>query len=317
MDRTCLITGVAGFIGSHTARLLLEKGYVIYGIDALLPYYDVAIKQHNIKDLSQHPNFHFYQENILSFQFEQLPVKLDYIIHLAASPGVRFSSQRTQEYIDNNITASIRILDYAKGQAFRKIILASTSSIYDDKGELPYSEHSNLDPKAVYGISKLCMERISNIYRQEHDLPIMTLRYFSVYGPGQRPDMGIHLFMDKTRKGETISIYGDGNQTRDFTYIEDVAQANWQALESETLQGIYNIASGRSITINSILDKIFRVVGNTTTIRYVPILKEESLHTLGNISKARKDLGYAPSTHLETGLRKQWEWMVDSEYKLG
>ncbi len=307
--KTCLITGVAGFIGFHTAHLLLENNIRVIGVDALTPYYDPAIKKKNIQDLRKFDLFTFHEENLLSMDFSSLDQSIHYLIHLAASPGVRFSDQREKEYIDNNIKATEVLLDWAKDQSFEKIIIASTSSIYDDRNALPYSESSALLPKALYGKSKLRMEKFCLDLKEKYNLPLVLLRYFSAYGPRQRPDMALHIFMKKLTAKEKIEIYGDGLQSRDFTFVKDVAQANFLALHQNNLPNIINIASGSRITVNDLIEKLFSITGLQTQVIYTPKLNEESNHTEGDITLAKEKLNYSPSYSIDEGILLQWKWI--------
>ncbi|MCK4648265.1 NAD-dependent epimerase/dehydratase family protein, partial [bacterium] len=224
-----LVTGVAGFIGSHLAEGLLKLDCEVKGIDSFTDYYSRKIKENNLKNLKENKNFFFQEGDLLELDLEKVLEGIDYLFHEAAQPGVRKSwGKNFEHYIRNNITVTQRLLEEAKGLHLKKVVLASSSSVYGES-PLPTKEDNVLRPISPYGVTKLASENLGYLYYKSFKVPIIILRYFTVYGPGQRPDMAFHRFIKATLNNEEITIYGDGNQTRDFTYVSDAVEATIKA----------------------------------------------------------------------------------------
>jgi len=307
-----LITGCAGFIGSHLTEKLLEMGHEVIGIDCFTDYYSKAIKEDNLKKLLFHQNFTFLDENILNLN--SFP-DVDYVFHQAAQAGVRASWGKSFEiYTQNNILATQKLLEYYKDRNLKKFIFASSSSIYGNTDQLPITEDAQKNPYSPYGVTKLAAENLCLLYYMNYGTPIVSLRYFTVYGPRQRPDMGINKFVHAALNGDVIEVYGDGNQTRDFTFISDVIQANLLAAYADTVGECFNIGGGSRISVNDLLKLIEKVVGKDIHIKYIEMQKGDVQHTFADVTKAEKMIGYKPVIKIENGVQKYVDSVIEKKY---
>ena len=305
----CLVSGVAGFIGSHLAERLVRDGHEVISIDCFLDYYPREVKEENLAGLKKSPNFHFQEANLLELDLPALVQKTDFIFHLAAQAGVRASwGESFSIYTENNIRATQRLLESCKGQKVSKFILASSSSVYGDAEEMPTSENSAPKPVSPYGLSKLACEHLCYLYWKNHKIPYLALRYFTVYGPRQRPDMAFHKFLRSALHGKEIEIYGDGNQTRDFTYISDIINATVKSISTDAVAESVNLGGGSPATIWQVLNIIEDITGKRVRLRHIEEQKGDVRHTCADITKAQRILGYAPQVRLGEGLRKQLLW---------
>ena len=305
----CLVSGIAGFIGSHLAERLVRDGQEVIGIDCFLDYYPREVKEENLAGLKKSPNFHFQEANLLELDLPALVQKTDFIFHLAAQAGVRASwGESFSIYTENNIRATQRLLESCKGQKVSKFILASSSSVYGDAEEMPTSENSAPKPVSPYGLSKLACEHLCYLYWKNHKIPYLALRYFTVYGPRQRPDMAFHKFLRSALHGKEIEIYGDGNQTRDFTYISDIINATVKSISTDAVAESVNLGGGSPATIWQVLNIIEDITGKRVRLRHIEEQKGDVRHTCADITKAQRILGYAPQVRLGEGLRKQFLW---------
>ena len=305
----CLVSGAAGFIGSHLAERLVRDGQEVIGIDCFLDYYPREVKEENLAGLKKSPNFHFQEANLLELDLPALVQKTDFIFHLAAQAGVRASwGESFSIYTENNIRATQRLLESCKGQKVSKFILASSSSVYGDAEEMPTSENSAPKPVSPYGLSKLACEHLCYLYWKNHKIPYLALRYFTVYGPRQRPDMAFHKFLRSALHGKEIEIYGDGNQTRDFTYISDIINATVKSISTDAVAESVNLGGGSPATIWQVLNIIEDITGKRVRLRHIEEQKGDVRHTCADITKAQRILGYAPQVRLGDGLRKQFLW---------
>ena len=305
----CLVSGIAGFIGSHLAERLVRDGQEVIGIDCFLDYYPREVKEENLAGLKKSPNFHFQEANLLELDLPALVQKTDFIFHLAAQAGVRASwGESFSIYTENNIRATQRLLESCKGQKVSKFILASSSSVYGDAEEMPTSENSAPKPVSPYGLSKLACEHLCYLYWKNHKIPYLALRYFTVYGPRQRPDMAFHKFLRSALHGKEIEIYGDGNQTRDFTYISDIINATVKSISTDAVAESVNLGGGSPATIWQVLNIIEEITGKRVRLRHIEEQKGDVRHTCADITKAQRILGYAPQVRLGEGLRKQLLW---------
>jgi len=305
----CLVTGCAGFIGSHLAEKLVQSGFEVIGIDSFTDYYDQIIKESNMQGLLSSEGFTLIRQDLLSIDLGKLLEGVDYIFHHAAQPGVIASwGRRFDTYVNNNILATQRILESAKEISLKLFIFASSSSVYGDC-KLPMREDRLLSPISPYGVSKLACENLCYSYWKNFGVPIVSLRYFTVYGPRQRPDMAFHKFIRAILKGEEITIYGDGNQTRDFTYIDDAVNANFLVIEKACTGETFNIGGGSYISVNGAIKLLEEIVEKRARIRYIERKKGEMQATWANIEKAKKMLRYSPRFDLKEGLRKEIEWI--------
>jgi nucleoside-diphosphate-sugar epimerase len=303
-----LITGSAGFIGSSIARELLGRGKQARGIDCFTDYYPRAIKENNLKDLREDASFEFIEDDLLSTDLERLLEGVEVIFHQAAQAGVRASWGKEFEiYTANNVMATQRLLEACKGKKIR-IVYASSSSVYGDTNQLPTSEDAPTAPISPYGVSKLAAEHLCRLYWKNFQLETVSLRYFTVYGPGQRPDMAFHIFLHAIHHKREIRIFGDGAQTRDFTFIDDAVNANLLAAEHGKPGAVYNIGGGHRIDVNGVLEHFKQMFGNSVKINYVDKQKGDVHHTYADTSRAQADLGFETKTELRQGLEAEAEW---------
>ncbi len=308
-----LVTGVAGFIGSHLAEGLLKLGWEVRAIDSFTDYYSRKIKENNLKNLKENKNFSFQEGNLLELDLKKTLEGIDYLFHLAAQPGVRKSwGKNFGIYIRDNIAVTQRLLEEVKEFPLKKFILASSSSVYGES-PLPMREDNVLRPISPYGITKLASEGLGYLYYKAYKMPVITLRYFTVYGPRQRPDMAFHRFIKALLNDKEITIYGDGNQTRDFTYISDAVEATIKAAWSEVTGEIINIGGGAQVTVNETLKILEEITNKKIKIRYIEKQKGDVLHTSANISKAKKLLNYQPKVKLREGLEKEVAWLATAK----
>ena len=303
-----LVTGCAGFIGSHLTDKLLQEGHEVIGIDCFTDYYPREIKENNIKSAISHKNFTFIEEDILNIT--EFP-RVDCVFHQAAQAGVRASwGKYFETYTRNNILATQKLLEYYKELDLGKFVFASSSSVYGNAKELPIREDAPKNPFSPYGVTKLAAENLCSLYSMNYGTPAVSLRYFTVYGPRQRPDMGINKFVHAVLKGEVIEIYGDGNQTRDFTYVSDAVQANLLAAESEAAGEILNIGGGSRISVNELIRQIEEAVGKKAHVKKISAQKGDVEHTCAEVAKAEKTIGYKPSVGIREGIKKYVDSIV-------
>jgi UDP-glucose 4-epimerase len=306
-----LVTGTAGFIGSSLATALTDRGTEVVGIDCFTDYYARDIKESNLAELKTRPSFRFVEARLQDVDMDALLDGVTHVFHQAAQAGVRGSwGDQFLTYTSNNVDATQRLLEAVKGRGVEKFVYASSSSVYGDVAKIPFSEAAYLQPLSPYGVTKLAAEHLCHLYYVNHGIPTVSLRYFTVYGPRQRPDMGFHRFIRAALTGTQISLFGDGEQTRDFTYIADIVTANIAAAERGRPGGIYNIGGGSRVTINHVLEMIGRITGRTLDIRRLPAEKGDMRDTFADTSRAQADLGFSPSHSLEDGLKAECAWLA-------
>lgn len=311
-----IVTGVAGFIGSHLAEALLKQNHRVIGIDNFNPYYDPEFKRKNVAALEQYPHFELIEKDILHLNWSTMLQEAEVVYHQAAQAGVRASwGTGFHSYTERNISATQVMLEAAKDAThLKRFVLASTSSIYGDAETLPTSEGLCPKPVSPYGITKLAAEQLSLLYYKNFGVPITVLRYFTVYGPRQRPDMAFHKFFKRLLNEEPIPIYGDGQQTRDFTFIDDAIAANLAAAsQPEAIGEIFNIGGGSRVVLNEVIDVMEQVTGHPIKRNYSERAMGDARHTAADISKAQSVLGYTPRISLAEGLDKEWKW-IESIY---
>jgi UDP-glucose 4-epimerase len=308
MKKTAIVTGVAGFIGSNLAERLVQEYHVV-GIDCFTDYYSKQIKMQNIKNLLSNRNFEFVETDLANYDLDVFKETLTF--HQAAQPGVRSSwGYSFEEYVRNNIIATQRILEACARNPPRKLIFASSSSVYGDACEVPMTEEQTPRPVSPYGVTKLAAENLCYLYWKNFNVPTISLRYFTVYGPRQRPDMAIGRFVTKALKGKEILIYGDGSQSRDFTYISDIVEANVLAAKSEVEGEVFNIGSGKSVTINFLIDLIQDILRKEIKRKFCPSMKGDVRATCASTKKANKIFGFTPKVALADGLRLYIDWIM-------
>ena len=307
-----IVTGVGGFIGSHLAETLLNQGDKVIGIDEFNDYYNPTLKRQNISQFQEHPGFQLIENDIQSLNWSELLVDVDIVYHQAAQAGVRASwGGGFRDYTERNINATQIILEAAiNAPNLKRLVYASTSSVYGNAETFPTPETVCPQPVSPYGITKLAAERLGKLYHQNFGVPCVYLRYFTVYGPRQRPDMAFHKFFKWILQDQPISIYGDGQQTRDFTFIGDAVAANLlAAIVPSAIGEIFNIGGGSRVVLAEVINIMEEIVGRPIKKNFVEKARGDARHTSADVSKAETILGYQPQVSLTEGLRQEWEWM--------
>ncbi|MBK1989126.1 NAD-dependent epimerase/dehydratase family protein [Sphaerospermopsis aphanizomenoides BCCUSP55] len=307
-----IVTGAAGFIGSHLVNILLEQGEEVIGIDEFNDYYDPVLKRKNIATCQQSPNFTLIEGDIQFLDWSKIFPDVEVVYHQAAQAGVRNSwGKGFRAYTERNINATQVLLEAAKdAKNLQRLVFASTSSIYGDAETLPTNEEIAPKPVSPYGITKLAAERLCGLYYKNFGVPFVSLRYFTVYGPRQRSDMAFHKFFKAVLEDEAIPVYGDGQQTRDFTFVSDVIAANLAAATvPEAVGEIFNIGGGSRVVLAQVLDTMEEIVGKPIKRNHIEKAMGDARHTAADVSKARNILGYQPQVSLREGLQKEWEWV--------
>ena len=312
MSRSCLVTGCAGFIGSHLCERLVHEGHQVVGIDCFTDYYPRPVKESNLAWLRTQSAFRFVEANLLDVDLPALVNGKTWIFHQAAQAGVRASwGDDFRIYTDNNILATQQLLEAAKdSSALEKLVYASSSSVYGDAESYPTHELMRPQPVSPYGVSKLAAEHLCSLYHRNFGVPAVSLRYFTVYGPRQRPDMAFHRFISALRAGRPIMIYGDGEQTRDFTFISDAIAANLLAAERGLPGGVYNIGGGSRVTVNAVIAMLEEIAGQKAAVTYQAQQKGDVRHTGANTSLAKRELGFETGVGIQEGLRQEYEWLA-------
>ena len=307
-----LVTGAAGFIGSHLVEALLKQGEEVIGIDEFNNYYEPALKRKNIAHLHGSPRFQLIEGDIQFLDWQILLKDVEVVYHQAAQAGVRASwGAGFRAYTERNINATQVLLEAAKdAKHLRRLVFASSSSVYGDAETLPTHEGIPPQPVSPYGITKLAAERLCGLYHKNFGVPFVALRYFTVYGPHQRPDMAFHKFFKSILQDEAIPIYGDGQQTRDFTFISDAVAANLAAaIVPKAVGEIFNIGGGSRVVLKEVLETIEEIVGKPIKRNHIEKAMGDARHTTADVTKARKILGYQPQVSLQEGLMQEWQWV--------
>ena len=303
-----LITGVAGFIGSHLAERLIDSGESVVGIDSFTTYYDPAVKRRNIERLMSSDSFRLVEGSLREVDLNELLAGTEVVYHLAAQPGVRRSWGREFEvYLNENLLATQLLLEVVRDSGVRQFVFASSSSVYGDAERMPTRESDSPRPVSPYGVTKLAGEHLCHLYFSRFDVPIVSLRYFTVFGPRQRPDMAFTRFIQAATEGREIEVFGDGLQSRDFTYVDDAVGATIAAAAKGRPGEAYNIAGGAQATVLEVVELLGELLGRGVPVRHFPPVPGDARHTGAEIEKARRDLSYAPRTGLQQGLSNQIE----------
>ena len=306
-----LVTGAAGFIGSHLSAALLDRGAEVTGIDCFTDYYPRFIKEMNLGVNASRPGFQFIEESLQSADLPALLEGKSHVFHLAAQAGVRKSwGSDFRIYTDNNVDATQRLLEACVGLPLHRFVYASSSSVYGDNVSIPMREDALPQPVSPYGVTKLAAEQLCYLYYANHKVPTSSVRYFTVYGPRQRPDMAFHKFMRAALRGDAISLYGDGEQTRDFTFVTDAVAATIGAGDQGELGFAYNVGGGSRVSVNRLFEIIGRIHGKPLNIRREPVQKGDMRDTFADTTKARADLGFSPKVTLEQGLEAEYRWLA-------
>lgn len=308
-----LVTGAAGFIGSHLSEALTAAGQDVVGIDCFTDYYAREIKERNLAELRKRRQFSFVETPLQTTPLDPLLEGVTHIYHLAAQAGVRKSwGDDFRTYTSHNVDSTQRLLEAVKGRKIHRFVYASSSSVYGDVATIPMREDAYLQPLSPYGVTKLAAEHLCHLYYANYKVPTVSLRFFTVYGPRQRPDMAFHRFIRAAYEGRPISLYGDGGQTRDFTYIADIVQANVAAGDRGTPGAVYNIGGGSRVSVLDVLELIRKLTGRSLEVRQEETQKGDMRDTFADTSRARADLGFSPRYSLEQGLANECTWLAES-----
>jgi UDP-glucuronate 4-epimerase len=308
-----VVTGVAGFIGGHLAQAALSEGHTVVGIDCLTPYYDVRIKQANLERLTDLPGFTFVEADLRTADLVPMLEGADVVYHEAGQPGVRLSwSEGFGDYVGHNVSATQRLLEAAKVAGPGRIVYASSSSIYGQAARYPTVETDLPSPHSPYGVTKLAAEHLCGLYAANWGVPTVSLRYFTVYGPRQRPDMGMNRFIEAVLADQPVPLFGDGEQVRDFTYVGDIVAANMAASTADLAPGtVMNVAGGGSISVNGLLELLGSIAGCKVAIDRLPDQPGDVRVTGGSIERAHALMGWEPKTSVAEGLAAQYAWQRD------
>jgi UDP-glucose 4-epimerase len=308
-----LVTGVAGFIGSHLAASLLDKGATVVGLDCFTDYYPRPIKEKNLQENALREGFRFVENSIADADLPALLDGVTHVFHLAAQAGVRKSWGRDfRTYTVNNIEATQILLEACTGRAIERFVYASSSSAYGNAVAIPMREDALPQPLSPYGVTKLAAEHLCMLYHANNGVPTCAMRYFTVYGPRQRPDMAFHRFIKAALRDEPISLYGDGGQTRDFTFVADAVAATIAAGERGVPGRAYNIGGGSRVSMTDVLRILEGVAGHPLRINRESAQKGDMRDTYADTTRARQDLGFAPTVALEEGIQAEYRWLASS-----
>jgi UDP-glucuronate 4-epimerase len=305
-----LVTGVAGFVGSTLARRLLADGHDVVGVDALTDYYDPRLKRDNLRDID-HPRLRLVEADLNEVDLPALLVDVEVVYHQAGQPGVRKSwGTDFDGYTRGNVNATQKLLEAAlRAPRLTRFVYASSSSVYGNALRYPTEETDRPQPLSPYGVTKLAAEHLCVLYAQNHGLPTVSLRYFTVYGPRQRPDMAFTRFCTAVRDGAEIPVFGTGEQVRDFTYVDDVVEANLRVAAADVPAGaVFNVAGGTSTTVNEVIDLLAEISGRTPVVRRGDPVPGDVERTGGSTAAIRAAVGWAPAVPLREGLEEQDRW---------
>jgi nucleoside-diphosphate-sugar epimerase len=308
-----VITGAAGFIGSHLAEALVDRGHQVVGIDCFTTAYPPAEKRRNLERLLGHPAFRLVEGDLVTLALDAWLEGAAVVFHQAAQPGVRASWGRDfATYVHHNVLGTQCLLEACARAGVPRLVAASSSSVYGDAPDYPTTEESITRPVSPYGVTKLASEHLCLAYARPgvSDISVATLRYFTVYGPRQRPDMAFRRFLTAAYAGEPITVYGDGEQTRDFTYVDDAVRANLLAMTAPIRAEAINVGGGRRVTLNQMLEEIGRRSGRKLRIERAPAQPGDARHTGADGTRAEALLGYRPEVPIEDGLAEQAAWVA-------
>ena len=325
-----LVTGAAGFIGSHTSQYLLDRGDAVIGIDNLNDYYDPSLKEARLLKLKDNNNFSFHKIDIIDKDAIDSIFKSespDYVIHLAAQAGVRYSLENPYAYIDSNITGFMNILEACRYYPVKHLVFASSSSVYGANTLMPFSVNHNVDhPLSIYAATKKSNELMAHTYSHLYDIPVSGLRFFTVYGPWGRPDMALFIFTRKILNGEPIDVFNNGQHKRDFTYIDDIVEgvvrvsdniatsnADWDSDEpdpatSKAPYRLYNIGNNSPVELMYFIEQIEKNLNKKAEINYLPLQAGDVPATYADVNALIDYVGYSPSTSIESGIEKFINW---------
>jgi nucleoside-diphosphate-sugar epimerase len=310
-EGTSFVTGAAGFVGSHLCERLLAEGHRVIGVDAFAEYYPRAVKEGNLAAFRSHPRFQFVEGDLARMDLAPLVAEAEFIFHQAGQPGVRPSWGKDFDvYLDANVRVTQRLLEAARVSGrVRSLVFASSSSVYGETRDLPLREDSLTRPYSPYGVTKLAAEHLCSLYSANYGLPTVSLRYFTVYGPRQRPDMGFHKFIRAALADRPVMVYGDGEQTRDFTFVADAVGANWLAIAPQAAGQVFNIGGGSRVSVNQVLAALEEILGRPIRREHHPPQPGDVSHTWADTHRAREVLGFVPKVSLRDGLAAEVAWL--------
>ncbi len=316
-DQPILITGAAGFIGSHLSDRLLGQGQPVVGFDNFCDFYDPAQKRRNITAAASSSGFELVEADIRDREavFEAFARhRPATVVHIAAMAGVRPSIENPPYYTQVNVDGTVNLLDAAVAHGCERFVFASSSSVYGNNPKVPFSEDDSVDhPISPYAATKKACELICHTYNHLHNLPIACLRFFTVYGPRQRPDLAIGKFLRLVADGEPIPMFGDGTTSRDYTYVDDIVDGVTAAIDRCGTAGgyrVYNLGSNQPVSLKELIATIERVMGKQATVQQLPPQPGDVSRTWADLTRSRSELGYNPATPLADGIAKQWEWLA-------
>ncbi len=301
MPQRALVTGAAGFIGSHLAEALSAAGHEVTGIDCFSDYYDTGLKEENARGLE------IVRADLAEDPLDDLIAGADGVFHLAGQPGVRSFGSVFPLYVRQNVLASQRVFE-AAAEAGTRVVFASSSSIYGEAERYPTPEDVPPRPLSPYGITKLTAEHLARAYARSFGLDAVVLRYFNAYGPRQRPDMAFPRVVEALVAGRPFTLFGDGEQSRSFTFVRDVVDATVLAMERAEAGTTYNVGGGQEATMNEAIAALERIAGRTLDVRREPAVPGDQRRTMADTTRILNELGWSPRTPLEDGLRAQWKW---------
>jgi len=316
MTKTALITGAAGFIGSTLADTLLERGWRVVGIDSFEDYYPRFFKDRNVAQARGNPAYTLLETSLLQLEggadndlIRRELAAADVVFHLAAQAGVRASwGSEFRTYTENNVNATQLLLEACRESSLQRVVYASSSSVYGNTLDLPMREESRCQPFSPYGVTKLAAEHLCHLYWENFGLPAVSVRFFTVFGPRQRPDMGFHRFIKAGLGGQPIGVYGDGMQTRDFTFVSDIVEGLIAAGESQS-GTLFNLAGGHRVTLLETLGVIGDELGAPLKLEHTGSQSGDVADTWGSLDRAREELGYEPKVELREGVAREIAWM--------
>jgi nucleoside-diphosphate-sugar epimerase len=307
MRMRCVVTGAAGFIGSHLCERLLELGHEVTGLDGFVPYYPPALKERNLDGLKRSANFRFVRGDLRTDPLHDALAGAEVVFHLAAMPGLLKSWTDFDGYWTCNVLATQKLLEALRsaGEALKRLVYGSTSSVYGKFAS--GDEMLPTRPVSPYGVTKLAGEHLCRAYADAYGLPVVVLRYFSVYGPRQRPDMAYHKFIRALLRGEAVTVFGDGQQVRGNTYIADCVEATVLAARAQRGE-TYNVGGGEMVSIQDVLGKLEAISGRRFTVRTEPARAGDQRYTFADTTKLQRHFAWSPKVGLDQGLARQWEW---------
>lgn len=305
-----VVTGAAGFVGSHLVESLLADGHDVVGVDAFVDYYPRPVKERNLDVARDSRRFRLVEGAVQEIDLAPVLEGAAQVFHLAAQAGVRASWGRDfAAYTEHNVLGTQRLLEAAVAAHVPRLVYASSSSVYGDAPGLPLREDGVCRPVSPYGVTKLAGEHLAVLYERNHGLPTVSLRFFTVYGPRQRPDMAFHRFLRAARDGTPVPLFGDGRQTRDFTFVSDIVAAIRRAADSGRPGGVYNVGGGERIALAEVLRLVEKTTGRPLSLERQPAQKGDMRDTFADTTAAQRDLGFRSTVGLAEGLAREWEWI--------